>query len=138
MMAVVMATVENPLTHVHGWLGCFLPPGVDPTAYPLKLPAPRATADAVLAPIPGRAPAMPGIALAPGTAPLTAFMPPSKPVPSFLGLVAVAVLYFALGVAVGAQARRLERWRTATLLLLIVPGALGSLGFLMWLVLSMT
>lgn len=129
MMAIVMATVENPLTHVHGWLGCYLPPGVDPTAYPLKLPPPGATPGVGLAPLAG------GM-LAPPAGPLTAFTPP-KPVPSFLGLVAVAVLYFALGVVVGAQARRLTRWRTTTLLLLIVPGALGGIGFLIWLALSM-
>ena len=129
MMAMVMATVENPLTHVHGWLGCNLPPGVDPTAYPLKLPQPGA-APAVVGPTAGAA-------LAPGALTPTAFTPPPMPVPSFLGLVAVAALYFALGVVVGAQVRRFRRWRTATLLLLIVPGALGGLGFLIWLAVNL-
>lgn len=120
-MSAAMATIENPLTHRHGYLGCFLPPGVDPTAPPIQLP-------------PG---VVPGVAVAPPIVPFAPFTPPASPVLSFLGLVVVALAYFAIGVAVGAQVRRLTRWRTGVLLLLIVPGTLGGLGFLVWVVLSL-
>jgi hypothetical protein len=52
--------------------------------------------------------------------------------PSFLGYLAVAVAYFALGVAVGALASRLRRLRTPVLFILVVPGLLAGLAFLAW------
>lgn len=123
-MPVAMTPLENPLTHRHGALGCYLQPGVDPTAPPLELP-------------PGW---VPGMVLSPPAAPSIVQLIPltgAPPMPSVLGYVAVAAAYFALGVAVGALVRRLRRVRTLALFVLVVPGVLAGLGFLAWVVYSL-
>jgi hypothetical protein len=122
-MPVAMTPLENPLTHRHGMIGCYLQDGVDPTAPPIAMlpPAPAGTAPGVVMP------ALPPLIS------LTA-MPP---MPSVLGYVAVAAAYFALGVAVGALVRRLRRLRTLALSVLVVPGVLAGLGFLAWVVYSL-
>ena len=111
---------ENVLTHHHGMFGCFLEPGIDPTAPQI----------AAFAPPPVTTTGTAAALTRPAHSPLV-------PMPGFLGYVAVAVAYFALGVAVGALARRLHRFQTPVLFLLVVPGVLAGLGFLAWVVLSL-
>jgi hypothetical protein len=113
---------ENFLTHTHGWVGCYLADGVDPTAPSVALPPSLLPGGAGVAKGPAFIPAMPG----PGVA-----------VPSLMAYLTIAAAYFALGVAVGALVRRLRRLQTAVLAVLVVPGVLAGLGLLAWIVYSL-
>jgi hypothetical protein len=57
--------------------------------------------------------------------------PPSYPKAGPLGMLAVAIAYFAIGVAVGALLKQSARWRPV-LPFIVVPGVLAGLGFLLW------
>jgi len=113
---------ENFLTHNHGWVGCYLVEGVDPTAPPIALPSGALPGAAGVAPVPIIVPTFPSL---------------TQAIPSLVAYLTLAVAYFALGVAVGALVRRLGRVRTAVLTVLVVPGVLAGLGLLAWIVLSL-
>ena len=80
-------------------------------------------------------PAPPAAAPIAGTAVATngSFPPPAPTYPKAgpLGMLAVALAYFAIGVAVGALLKQSARWRRV-LPLIVVPGVLAGLGFLLW------
>jgi hypothetical protein len=63
--------------------------------------------------------------------------PPAPCAPSFLGLLAVATAYLALGVGVGLLLKPGARRRTTIALLLIVPGTLAGVGYLVWVIASL-
>jgi hypothetical protein len=113
---------ENVLTHRHGWVGCYLADGVDPTAPAIALPRGALEAAATGAPIPSAA--------------MVPQSPPSA-IPPLVTYLTLAAAYFALGVAVGALVRRLGRVQTAVLVVLVVPGVLAGLGLLAWIVYSL-
>ena len=56
---------------------------------------------------------------------------PAYPKAGPLGMLAVAIAYFSIGVAVGALLNQSARWRRV-LPLIVVPGVLAGLGFLLW------
>jgi hypothetical protein len=61
---------------------------------------------------------------------------PSFPKAGAIGVVVIALAYFSLGVAVGGlmkQSPRARRW----LPILIVPGLLGALAFVVWVIRSL-
>jgi len=61
---------------------------------------------------------------------------PLYPRAALLGMFAVALAYFALGVGVGVLVRPSPRWR-AWLPVLMLPGVLAGLAFLLWVIRSL-
>jgi len=76
-------------------------------------------------------PTAPGAAATLVGPPLSPIQGPSYPKAGPLGMLAVALAYFSLGVAVGALLKHSPRWRRA-LPFIVVPGVLAGLGFLLW------
>jgi hypothetical protein len=103
-----------------------------PSPLPVSSPSPAAPLRPAAAPPPLR-PAVPVAGPPPGLWPT---LGPSYPNAGVAGVLAIALAYFSLGVAVGALLKpspRGRRW----LPFLVVPGVVAALGFVAWVIRSL-